>query len=314
MTTRRSARLHYYDTYWGINDTGFSFTKYDEYGTQLIDGVTTLPVNAGWEVEIALDIESVHLMAPDANIDLVEASSSSPYDLMLADYTAATLPGVSVVSNSWGFPLEYYGEGYFENYLDSTYLEPALAINPNVTFMASTGDDGAFIGLLYPSASPLVVGVGGTAVYVNSQNQWTSETGWSGSGGGISNNYSEPVWQEPFQGYGYRTLPDISADADPDTGLALYDPLYSGYATPWSEWGGTSLSVQLSAGMLAVANQGARWRDSEHSRERQARPRRPPRPRGPCMVWPALRSTRPITTTSSLVTTTATPPGQATTW
>ncbi len=248
--------LHYYDTYWGLNDTGFSFTKYNQYGTQLIDGVTTLP-NLGWGIEIALDIEAVHLVAPMANIDLVEASSSSFYDLMQGAYTAASLPGVSAVSMSFGGFLEYFGEGYLENELDSTYLEPALANNPNVTFLAATGDDGAFPNsLIYPSASPLVVGVGGTALYLTSTGQYSSETGWSGSGGGISNNYSEPVWQEPFQSTGARTLPDVSADAAPYTGLAEYDPFDFGAATPWDEVGGTSLATPLTSGMIAIANQG----------------------------------------------------------
>ena len=259
-TSAVASALYYYDKYWNIPDpttTGSTFLKYDEYGNALTDGVDTIPNYSGWAIEEAIDIEAVHLMAPAANIDLVEAYSSSFYDLMQADYTAATLPGVSVVSNSFGGYLEYFGEGYFENQLDQEYLLPALAANPNVTFMASTGDGGAFPNsLIYPSSSPYVVGVGGTAVYVNSLDQWTSETGWSGSGGGISNNYSEPVWQQPFQSTGARTDPDISADADPYTGLATYDPFDFGASTPWDEYGGTSLSVQLSAGMLAVANQG----------------------------------------------------------
>ena len=244
--------LYYFDQYWGLPNTGFTFTKYDQNGN--VGGVG---INLGTGIEIALDVEAVHLAAPQANIDLVEASSTSIPVLYKAVETAATLPGVSVVSMSFGADLEYFGEGYLEQQLDSEFLEPALAANPNVTFLAATGDNGASRNsLLYPSASPLVVGVGGTSVYLNSQDQWETEYGWSGSGGGISNTYTEPVWQEPFQSTGYRTLPDVSADAG--VGLTVYDPFDFGASSPWDEVGGTSLATQLWAGMLAIANQGLR--------------------------------------------------------
>ncbi len=253
FTNPSLSALYYYDQYWGLPNTGFTFTKYNEYG---VPGGTGVNSYYNWSIEIALDIEAVHSVAPDANIDLVEATSASFSDLMQAAQTAAELPGVSAVSMSFGADLEYFGEGSYESYLDNTYLVPALAYNPNVTFLASTGDNGGYYGVEYPSASPLVVAVGGTDLTENRAGQWTNETGWSFSTGGISNWYSEPVWQDPFQSTGQRTTPDVSADANPNTGLAVYDPFDFGESTPWDEVGGTSLATPLTAGMVAIADQG----------------------------------------------------------
>ena len=257
--------LAYYDSFWGIQDPP-SFQKYDgENGAKLPnDGVGYSIGDAG--VEIALDIEAVHAMAPDASIDLVEARTftnlSGPGGIMQAAKTAASLPGVSVVSMSFGANLEFFGDGAFEQHLDKLFLAPAVAANPGVTFLASTGDSSNKYGPDYPSVSPLVVGVGGTSLYVNpttygaSSYSWGGETAWSGGGGGVSNTYTEPTWQESVQSTGFRTVPDISSDANPNTGLAVYDPYDFGAATPWDPIGGTSLSSPTWAGLIAIADQG----------------------------------------------------------
>ena len=151
--------------------------------------------------------------------------------------------------------------------LRTSYLAPAAAANPNVTFYASSGDSGANFGAIYPSISPNVVSVGGTSLYLNANNHWQSETGWGngdlsfffgGSGGGISTEFAEPTYQQAdgFDSGGFRTNPDVSADANPATGVAIYDPFDFGTATPWDQVGGTSLSAQLWAGMAAIADQG----------------------------------------------------------
>ncbi len=215
-------------------------------------------------IEIALDIEAVHAMAPDASIDLVEATQSNlfgPGGLMQAAETAASLPGVSVVSMSFGENFESSGQGYIEQELDNEYLAPALAANPGVTFLASTGDSSNAPGAapIYPSVSPLVVAVGGTTLTVNGTSpnySWGGETAWYGGGGGVSNTYSEPTWQESVQSTGDRTVPDVSSDANPDTGLAVYDPYDFGTSTPWDPIGGTSLSSPTWAGLVAIADQG----------------------------------------------------------
>ena len=111
------------------------------------------------------------------------------------------------------------------------------------------------------------MGVGGTSLHINGtagNSTWGSEQSWGygsdsycpscGSGGGISNTYKEPSWQEGVQSFGQRTIPDISSDADPATGVAVYDP--ANYSGGWVEVGGTSLASPSWAGFIAIANQG----------------------------------------------------------
>ena len=136
---------------------------------------------------------------------------------------------------SWG-SAEFSAE---TNY-DSTFAVPG------VTFLAATGDNGAPGS--YPAFSPNVVAVGGTTLQnLDSNGDYPGtgtdgEIGWSGSGGGISQYEPEPSYQQSVQNTGLRTVPDISADADPNTGVAVYDPYNFGTVTPWGDVGGTSLS------------------------------------------------------------------------
>ena len=111
----------------------------------------------------------------------------------------------------------------------------------------------------YPSVSPLVVAVGGTTLTVDGTSpnySWGGETAWYGGGGGVSNTYSEPTWQQSVQSTGDRTVPDVSSDASPYTGLAVYDPYDFGAFDPWAPIGGTSLSSPTWAGLVAIADQG----------------------------------------------------------
>jgi hypothetical protein len=197
-------------------------------------------------------------MAPAASIAIVEDLVDRVHFsyLMQAAATAASPLGASVVSISYGYPFELVGSGSYEGFLDRTYLAPALAANPNVTFLASSGDHGSYYGLSCPSASPLVVSVGGTALFTNPGGQWANETGWGGSGGGFSTFYSEPSYQFRAHNRGGRTNPDVAADASPFTGAAVYDPFDFGSATPWADIGGTSLATPLWGAVLALADQG----------------------------------------------------------
>ena len=173
--------------------------------------------------------------------------------------TLAGLPGVSVVSVSYGWFLDAFGQESLERTWDSTILQPAIAAHPNVSFFASSGDSGAGFGLIYPAASPEVVSVGGTSLNLTASGQWSSEVGWGGSGGGYSQAFAIPSYQQNdgFSGNnGMRTNPDVAADADPATGVAVYDPYDLGSATPWDQVGGTSLATPLWAGMVAIADQG----------------------------------------------------------
>ncbi len=221
--------------------SGPTFTVLNE------SGGTTLPTavdsSGGWEVEESLDVEWAHAIAPQANIILFEANSDSDSDLMTAVKTAAAYSGVSVVSMSWSGP-----EDSSETSYDSYFTTPANHVN--VTFLASTGDSGAPGG--YPAFSPNVVAVGGTTLNYNSSTSTWSETAWSDGGGGPSVYESEPSYQESVQTSGVRETPDVSFDANPSTGVEVYDSYDEG---GWLAIGGTSVACPCWAGLIAIADQ-----------------------------------------------------------
>ncbi|MGN6369327.1 MAG: S53 family peptidase [Phycisphaerae bacterium] len=205
--------------------------------------------NSNFEGEEALDVEWAHAMAPGANILLVEATDASPSNLFAAVNMARNRPGVSVISMSFGG-----NETSNESSFDSTFSTPAG--HNGVTFVASTGDSGQPGG--YPAYSPNVVATGGTSLSLNSLGTYQSESAWSGSGGGISRVEPQPSYQSGIvtQSSTRRTIPDVAFDADPSTGVAVYDSYNNGAATPWEVLGGTSVSAPAWAGILAVADQG----------------------------------------------------------
>ncbi len=228
---------------------------------------TTDPAGAGtsnWEMEAALDVEWVHALAPGANIVVVEASSQSMPDLMASVQTAAALPGVSVVSMSWGLPEGVSVTAQDEALYDTFLTTPAG--HQGVTFVTSTGDYG-MNDPEYPAFSPNVVAVGGTSLQLNADNSYLSESAWGnggntnggtliGSGGGASLSESEPSYQLAVQSTGYRTTPDVSFVADPSTGVWIADTWNLPASNPWAIVGGTSLSAPAWAGLFALVNQG----------------------------------------------------------
>ena len=191
--------------------------------------------NTGWNQEAALDIEWSHSMAPGAKIYLVEANSASMADLNAAIKKAAALPDVRSVSMSFG-ATEFGGETLYENDF----------AQPGVVFFASTGDSGGQHS--WPALSPSVVAVGGTTLK-GSGTSWT-ETVWSGSGGGISSYFPRPTFQDTVKTVvgTKRGGPDISAVADPNTGVAVYAPT-TATTSAWMVFGGTSVSCPLMAGI-----------------------------------------------------------------
>ena len=194
--------------------------------------------DAGWAGEIALDIEWAHAMAPNAKIVLVETADNGFPNLPDGDKVAANITGVREVSNSWG-GLEFGGQTSF----DSDFL------HPGVVFFASSGDIGGL--LQWPSSSPNVVGVGGTTLMLGSSNQVTSETAWSGAGGGISVIYPRPDFQAPVASVvgSSRGTPDVAAVADPETGVAVYSQTaFQG----WAIVGGTSLACPVTTAITNV--------------------------------------------------------------
>jgi hypothetical protein len=191
----------------------------------------------GWPSEAALDIEWAHAMAPGAKIVLVEAADANSTSMFSAVDLAATLAGVRQVSMSWGFS-EYSGETSNDVHFNRS----------GPCFFASTGDSQY---VEYPSCSPYVVAAGGTSVATGSNGDWIGESAWIDGGGGNSLYEPKPVWQEgvTMTGSG-RGVPDLSSDADPHTGVSVYDSTaYDGTVYGWFVVGGTSVSSPCLAGM-----------------------------------------------------------------
>lgn len=201
-------------------------------------------VDASWSMEMALDIEWAHAIAPQAKIVLVEAATNSFSDL-LAGVDVAVRQGASVISMSWSAG-EFGSEVYFDNHF----------VSNGVTFLAASGDHGA--GAAYPAASPYVVGVGGTTLSLNAMGNYASETAWSGSGGGLSAYEYEPMCQAQFgmpdDAHGRRGVPDVAFDANPSTGFAVYDSVAIQGQAGWFEVGGTSAGTPQWAALIAIAN------------------------------------------------------------
>jgi len=202
-------------------------------------GGTKYPsVNAGWALETSLDVEVAHAMCQNCSILLVEANSASYADLMTA-IDRAVASGATVVSNSYGSN-EFSGETAYDSHFNKR----------GVAFTFSSGDAG--YGTEYPASSQYVTAVGGTSLKLNSNGTYQSETAWNGTGSGCSAYETKPMWQKD-SGCTKRTVADVSAVADPNTGAAVYDSVrYQGKAG-WFQIGGTSLSAPLVAGVYALA-------------------------------------------------------------
>jgi Ricin-type beta-trefoil lectin domain/Putative Ig domain len=205
------------------------------------------PTGGGWELEESLDLDMVSAICPNCSIVLVEANTDNISDLARAEATASRTPHVNAVDNSWGSGAEFIGETEF----DPDFYAPGVAIT------AAGGDSG--YGAQYPAASPYVTAVGGTRL-VSSGGKW-SQAAWGMVGSGCSALEPKPSWQTADDrspdGCLNRTDNDVSADADPSTGVALYDsePFASDGGTPgWTVAGGTSVSTPVIAATYALAD------------------------------------------------------------
>ena len=216
----------------------------------------------GWELEASLDIEWAHAMAPSAKIILVEAASNSLSNLLAAETVAANLvagAGGGEVSNSWGG-----GEFSGENSFDSKFIKSG------VVFFASTGDSP---GTEWPSVSPNVVAAGGTTISRNpSTLAFITERPWAETGGGRSVFESIPTYQTFLTSIvgSSRGVPDVSFDADPNTGVWVFDSTPVGGSTSgccgvrgWWIVGGTSVSSPALAGVVNSAGHFATSSDGE---------------------------------------------------
>jgi len=190
------------------------------------------PPSADWSLEISLDLDMVSAVCPNCKILLVEATTNLDSDLYTAEDTAARL-GANAISNSWGGS-EYSGETAD----DAHFNHPGAAIT------ASSGDNG--YGVSYPAASRFLTAVGGTSLTRGGGTRGWTESAWSGAGSGCSAYEAKPSWQTDT-GCSRRTVADVSAVADPNTGVAV---LFGG---AWWTVGGTSASSPIIASVYALA-------------------------------------------------------------
>ncbi|AGS69859.1 putative Ig domain-containing protein [Streptomyces collinus] len=203
---------------------------------------TSLPTNdTGWAGEEALDLDMVSAVCPNCNIVLVEASSANDSDLGIAENEAVSL-GAKFVSNSWGG-----SESSTQTSEDTQYFK-----HPGVAITVSSGDSA--YGAEYPATSQYVTAVGGTALSTASNSRGWSESVWhtsstEGTGSGCSAYDPKPSWQTDAS-CSKRMEADVSAVADPATGVAVYDT-YGG--SGWAVYGGTSASAPIIAGVYALA-------------------------------------------------------------
>lgn len=222
----------------GITSGCVTFTKVNQSG-----GTSYPKGNTGWAEEISLDLDMASAICPDCNVVLVEASSSSFSNLEAAvSYAKTLIP--AVITNSYGGS-EFSGETSYNSVYSST---------TKTGITVSSGDNG--YGVEFPAASPGVTAVGGTSLTYDGNGNW-SQTVWSGAGAGCSAYEGQSSWQSPYSlsaDCTNRQVADISAVADPNTGVAVYDT----YGEPgWMVFGGTSASAQIIGAMYALAASGA---------------------------------------------------------
>lgn len=262
--------LSTFDSYWGLTAPP-SFTKVYANGN---GACSTPPPDAGWSVEESLDIEWAHVFAPKAAIVLVEACSSSDTNLYYAEqvafqYIVTNFPTTGgQVTNSWGGD-EYSGETASDDLFADYHYNGGTDYKPNILAFVSSGDCGYLDKVdtesscydpsgsnNYPTVNPWVVSAGGTSILRNSANSYFySEACWGGSGGGPSKyeTYATSFTGGnvgPWADYQYpifggtaaaavRTTPDLSFNADPNSGVYIYNQYSVG---GWTVIGGTSVA------------------------------------------------------------------------
>jgi subtilase family serine protease len=201
------------------------------------NGGTTPPrSDVGWAEEISLDLDMVSAICPNCRILLVEASSASFNNLGTAVNRAAAM-GAVAISNS-------YGGGEFST---ETSAENTFFNHPGIAVTASSGDSG--FGVSFPASSRFVTAVGGTRLTRASNTRGWTETAWSGAGSGCSRFITKPSWQHDT-GCSRRTVADVSAVADPATGVSVFDTF--GGVGGWLVFGGTSVSAPIIASVYAL--------------------------------------------------------------
>ncbi|WP_210592484.1 S53 family peptidase [Streptomyces sp. GESEQ-35] len=235
------ADLATYRSHYGLpacTTAGGCFKKVGQTGS-----TTSLPTaDSGWAQEISLDVDMASAVCPQCSILLVEAKSATMANLGTAVNEAVSL-GAKYVSNSYGG-----SESSSDTSYDSSYFN-----HPGVAITVSAGDAG--YGAEYPAASKYVTSVGGTQLAASSGTRGWTESVWNtssteGTGSGCSSYDAKPSWQTDT-GCGKRMISDVSAVADPATGVSVYDSY--GVTAGWYTFGGTSASAPIIAAVYALA-------------------------------------------------------------
>lgn len=193
----------------------------------------------GWATESALDLDMASAGCPSCKLLLVQGDDASLESLAAAEDTAVRL-GASVVSNSYGAD-EFNGmDEYAKHYQ-----------HPGVPVLASSGDAG-FTTASFPAVLGSTIAVGGTTLNKADNDRGWKESAWAGAGSGCSAWIDKPSWQSDAN-CSMRTVADVSAVADPETGVAVYDTYQTGQDSPWMVVGGTSAAAPFVAGVVALA-------------------------------------------------------------
>ncbi|MEU2621037.1 S53 family peptidase [Streptomyces sp. NPDC007157] len=233
-----------YDTNYSLGSPTPTVSKVDGGSGSLGDG----------QVEVELDIEVLHAIAPKANVTVFEGPNSDAGEV--DTYQAIVDSGIPTTSISWG-AAESARTTSNINAVDAVFKAGAAE---GLGFYAASGDDGSDdagdggTSVDYPASDPYVTGVGGTKLTVTSANAFSKEVAWSGGGGGKSSVFKIPSWQTAVQksaGGGYRQVPDVSAHANPSPGVSIYSQ------GSWSSVGGTSAAAPEWAAFAALYNQRA---------------------------------------------------------
>nr|WP_239158265.1 S53 family peptidase [Streptomyces sp. SID13726] len=233
-----------YDTNYSLGSPTPTVSKVDGGSGALGDG----------QVEVELDIEVLHAIAPKANVTVFEGPNSDAGEV--DTYQAIVDSGIPTTSISWG-AAESARTTSNINAVDAVFKAGAAE---GLGFYAASGDDGSDdagdggTSVDYPASDPYVTGVGGTKLTVTSSNAFSKEVAWSGGGGGKSTVFKIPSWQTAVQksaGGGFRQVPDVSAHANPSPGVSIYSQ------GSWSSVGGTSAAAPEWAAFAALYNQQA---------------------------------------------------------
>jgi subtilase family serine protease len=219
------------------------FRKVDQRG-----GTRFPAVDPGWALEISLDLDMASAGCPNCHILLVEADSATLANLGAAVDRAAAM-GANTISNSYGGSEVGTASG------------AAHFNHPGVAITASSGDSGFAAGISFPASAPTVTSVGGTTLRLTGTTR--TETAWSGAGSGCSALFARPAGQaNAGTGCARHANSDVSAVADPATGVSVFDTTPLGGQSQWFRVGGTSASSPLIAAIIALAGNASTFTNS----------------------------------------------------